>query len=350
MTGSRAVRAVTPLAKSASLSPIRMSGNDTTGGEKPKPVRFSPIRRRFWTSTAERASVFLCTESRAKTRDPLVGASMNRRTLSVLLVAALASSALSSIASAADLAPAPRTYTKAPMISPATNWSGFYGGVNIGYGWGNNDMAFGDAPGLAGAAILPQSLKGKSSGVIGGGEIGYNWQVGSLVTGVEADIQGSGIKGTATQSPIATTVALDPGEIASASSHQRLSWFGTARGRLGVTATPDLLLFATGGLAYGQVSTAGNVVDKTEGGDVFDLPGAASRTKTGWAVGAGAEWMFTRGWSAKVEYLHIDLGTASAVGALIRESGTAVFDPAFVAYHWRNSFDTVRAGVNYHFN
>jgi outer membrane immunogenic protein len=281
---------------------------------------------------------------------------MNNRSLSLtvaLATSALSSMVLPSMALAADLAPAPTVYSKAPMISPATNWSGFYGGVNVGYGWGNNNMEFGDAtpaPLVGETNILSsQSLNGKSNGVIGGGQIGYNWQMGSFLTGLEADIQGSGIKGTSTKSPYAVTFTPDVGETLLASSEQKLSWFGTVRGRVGVTATPDLLLFATGGLAFGEIGNAGNAQDSEPGFTTLSYPATTSQTKAGWAVGAGAEWMFARGWSAKVEYLHVDLGTASATGV---ESLNGVADGAHatVGYHWHNQFDTVRAGVNYHFN
>jgi outer membrane immunogenic protein len=280
---------------------------------------------------------------------------MNTRALSVLVTAALATSALSSIASAADLAPAPQAYTKAPMISPATNWSGFYGGVNIGYGWGNNDMAFGDAtpaPLVGETNIVSQSLNGRSSGVIGGAQIGYNWQMGSFVAGLEADFQGSGTQGM-TQAAASVDFTLDPGEVISAASERKLSWFGTVRGRWGVTVTPDLLLFGTGGLAYGSVHNSGNVIDDDRafinGFEVVSFPASVQQTKVGWAAGAGAEWMFARNWSAKIEYLHIDLGTSSAVGG-IALNGISITEPFAVAYHWHNSFDIVRAGVNYHFN
>ena len=287
---------------------------------------------------------------------------MNTHAPFVLLTAALATSALSSIASAADLAPAPQTYAKAPMMSPATNWSGFYGGVNIGYGWGNNGTDLADAtPAPNGGAtdLASQSLSVGSSGVIGGGQIGYNWQMGSFVAGLEADIQGSGLKGTATQDKLALvtpTIGLFPISI-SGSSEQKLSWFGTFRGRIGLTITPDLLVYGTGGLAYGQVDDSGNVQRTIPLVPVSTFPASTSPTRVGWAAGAGAEWMFARSWSAKVEYLHVDLGSASATGepAAAPASGGGLIvvnsdDPARVAYRWHNSFDTVRAGVNYHFN
>jgi outer membrane immunogenic protein len=286
---------------------------------------------------------------------------MNNRSLFVSLTVALATSALSSVvlpsmASAADLppAPAPRIYAKAPMVSPATNWSGFYGGVNVGYGWGNGDMSLADVtpgfPGNTGFPATPQSIGNRSSGVIGGGQIGYNWQMASFITGLEADVQGTGIRGM-TQPPAAFTLTPDPGEVISATSERKLSWFGTVRGRMGVTVTPDLLLFGTGGLAYGAVRNSGNAIDNDNvfRGEVFSFPASVQQTSVGWAAGAGAEWMFARNWSAKVEYLHIDLGSASATG-VERHNDVVAGNTDAVAFHWHNSFDTVRVGVNYHFN
>src|SRR6202012_5507843 len=112
----------------------------------------------------------------------------------------------------------------------------------------NNDMAFGDAspaPGVGGTGILFQSLSGRSAGVVGGGQFGYNWQMGSFIAGLEADIQGSGVRGTATKSPFALSFTPTISEELLASSEQKLSWFGTVRGRIGAAATSDLLLYAT---------------------------------------------------------------------------------------------------------
>jgi outer membrane immunogenic protein len=184
--------------------------------------------------------------------------------------------------------------------------------------------------------------------------------MGSFVTGLEADIQGSGLKGAATQAKLTTvtpSVGLFPVSI-DGSSEQKLLWFGTFRGRVGVTITPDLLLYGTGGLAYGRVDNSGNVQRSIPLVPTSTFAASTSETRVGWAAGAGAEWMFARGWSAKVEYLHVDLGSTSATGepaasappvggGLIVVNSTS---PDRIAYHWHSSYDTVRAGVNYHFN
>jgi outer membrane immunogenic protein len=110
---------------------------------------------------------------------------------------------------------------------------------------------------------------------------------------------------------------------------------------LGVTITPDLLIYGTGGLAYGQIDASANT---HFGGDgILDFPANVSKTKAGWTAGAGAEWMFARNWSAKAEYLYVDLGSASAIG-------TDVTAPSAVGYTWKTKENIVRVGVNYHFN
>jgi outer membrane immunogenic protein len=131
-----------------------------------------------------------------------------------------------------------------------------------------------------------------------------------------------------------------------AAGSQRIDWFGTLRGRLGWTPTPPLLIYATGGLAYGQVKT--NV--SFTGFDSDSGLSAASAvtkndTRAGWTVGGGAEWMFASQWSIKAEYLFYDLGTQSIdqTVALSCCDFTAIHSDA----HYRGSI--VRGGVNFHF-
>jgi outer membrane immunogenic protein len=257
-----------------------------------------------------------------------------KRILGGMVVAA----ALSGSAFAADLPP--RSYNKAPaMAASVASWSGLYIGGNVGYGWGNADTAFS----FSNFEIDNTALDTKSKGVTGGAQIGYNWQMGAIVTGLEADIQSSGIKGSTGPSPFFNTDAraFVPGEFLS--TEQKLSWFGTVRGRLGATVTPDLLLYATGGLAYGHVDASANTFFSSD----IQSPASVSQTKAGWTVGAGAEWMFARNWSAKVEYLYLDLGNASAIG---RPSGLPPDALPRAAYTWNTRENIVRAGVNYHFN
>jgi outer membrane immunogenic protein len=262
---------------------------------------------------------------------------MKRIVGAVMVTAALTAPGL-----AADLGA--RTYSKAPALAPVSNWSGFYVGGNLGYGWGDGNTDFSFLPTPAEFGFNNASLRARSTGVIGGVQAGYNWQIGSLVTGLEADIQGSGLKGsgraTATSLP-----GFDPFE-SSLSTEPKLSWFGTVRGRLGVTVTPDLLLYGTGGLAYGHVDASANWV--ALGPFQIQAPASVSKTKVGWTAGAGAEWMFARNWSAKLEYLYLDLGSESAIRNV---TGNGDVDPVFkVGYTWHTRENIARVGVNYHFN
>jgi outer membrane immunogenic protein len=257
---------------------------------------------------------------------------MKRIVVATALVALGSASAL-----AADLGA--RSYTKAPaMAAPASNWSGLYIGGNVGYGWGNENTDFSSTP--ADFGINNPSLRARSTGVIGGAQIGYNWQMGAIVAGLEADIQGSGIK-SSRRSPLFSIEAgaFLPGEFLS--TEQELSWLGTVRGRLGATVTPDLLLYATGGLAYGHIDASANTFFASD----EQFPASFSKTKVGWTAGGGAEWMFARNWSAKLEYLFVDLGNVTAIA-----QPTLTTDTLRVANTWHTQENIARVGVNYHFN
>jgi outer membrane immunogenic protein len=252
-----------------------------------------------------------------------------KRILGGMVVAA----ALSGSAFAADLPP--RSYNKAPATAASVaSWSGLYVGGNVGYGWGNTAFSF------VNSVVDNTALDTKSKGVTGGAQIGYNWQIGAIVAGLDADIQGSGIEGSAKRSPLFDTDAgaFVPGSFLS--TEQKLSWFGTVRGRFGATVTPDLLLYATGGLAYGHVDASANTFFRSD----FQFPASVSKTKAGWTAGAGAEWMFARNWSAKIEYLYLDLGNVSAIGR------SALTPDAVATYTWNTRENIARPGVNYHFN
>ncbi len=215
----------------------------------------------------------------------------------IIAATALIGSAVS--AQAADL-PTKAPYYKAP-IAQVYNWTGFYAGVNAGVGFGRSYTTF--ATPVSGDAFRLGGLGG-----LGGGQIGYNWQFGNflgfgnLVLGVETDIQGAGINDDRTTG-----------------FNQKIDWFGTARGRVGL-ATGSVLTYFTGGLAYGNVKTSFN------DGTANSL--TLSNTRTGWTIGSGVEAALGGNWTGKIEYLYIDLGNQNGVtpvdgsilGSDIRES------------------------------
>jgi outer membrane immunogenic protein len=247
-------------------------------------------------------------------------------------------------ANAADL-PAP--VYKAPASAPAYNWTGTYGGLNLGYGWGTADDAqlgpSGDAASrvfwnpafIAGAA--PSRFQLAPSGVIGGAQLGYNWQFGTWVWGLEADFQGANI----TDSQSISTAgggAFAPGSF---SSSQNLDFLGTVRGRVGYTPVDRWLIYATGGLAYGQVNY--NLSFNFPGSNDFQSI-ATSRTDVGWTLGAGLEWALDGKWTAKAEYLYVDLGDrtfASVPGGRAANLATTLSET------FENRYSIVRVGLNY---
>jgi outer membrane immunogenic protein len=205
-------------------------------------------------------------------------------------------------ATAADLSVAP-LYRAPPaqVVSPAYNWSGFYLGANGGGGWGHSWwQANSTGINLSGAQV--------------GGTAGYNWQFGNTVLGVEGDVDWSNFKGTSSSTlcPIGCT-ASD-------------TWLSTVRGRAGY-AFGGVLPYLTGGLAVGDIRA--------------NMPGfaVASTTNAGWTVGGGVEVALPGNWSAKAEYLHVDLGKFNC-GI---DCGAAGTDN--VSLHE----DVVRAGLNYRF-
>lgn len=230
------------------------------------------------------------------------------------LVAALGS------AMAADIPPAP--YTKAPAVMiPIYNWTGFYFGGNLGYGWGrsNDSSTLTDS---TGAVVFSTQNASNLNGIVGGGQIGYNWQLDSRwVAGLEADFQGTGQKGNINFATGGVPYTLS----------QQIDWFGTVRGRVGFLAAPTVMVYGTGGLAYGDVKssvTAGTFPTTS-----------ATNTNVGWTAGAGVEGALGGNWTAKLEYLYVDLGKAT---------GSLTATPALTQNYSSHVTDNVvRVGINY---
>src|SRR6266849_2879001 len=248
---------------------------------------------------------------------------------------------------AADL-PA-RTYTKAPvMVDPGFNWSGFYVGGNVGYSWGRsgNSETLSDLG--TRAALFTNTSRNDVNGVIGGGQVGYNWQTSNWLFGLEADIQGSGERGSSSTVCVACA---DDGTNITSTLKQKLDWFGTLRGRAGILVTPTVLLYGTGGLAYGDVKTGGSVTGNNVQGVPITVafPGTSS-IRTGWTAGAGVEGQISGNWTAKLEYLYMDLGTVSAGPIALTGILVPVRTTAAASYSSHFTDNILRVGVNYHFS
>jgi outer membrane immunogenic protein len=301
-------------------------------------------------------------ENERKMRRISVPASVSRGALFFIL--------FSGAANAADL-PSRKVPAYLPPPPPPL-WTGFYIGLNAGGVFGGSNNVYtsaspfywrGGNDWISEAALSSALASGgenvDTAGFIGGGQVGYNWQfANAFVAGIEADIQGvAGARGS-TGSLGGGVPTLFPDEtILSARSVSRgLDYLGTVRGRLGYLATPTLLAYVTGGLAYGGANAStgilqANTFDGAEP-DVFASAGSFSDTRVGWTVGGGLEWMFLPNWSAKVEYLYYDLGEATYALSNLEnvQSGGVARYRSYVQSSARFDGHIARAGVNYHFN
>jgi outer membrane immunogenic protein len=209
--------------------------------------------------------------------------------------------ALTGTAAAADLPrPAPAPYYKAPVEVQVYNWTGFYIGINGGGGFGRSQWdSIGSSFDISGGLV--------------GGTVGYNYQFGQAVVGVEGDIDWADINGTTnTTCPFGCKT--------------NDNWLSTVRGRLGYAAD-RFMPFVTGGAAFGDIRAS--------------TPGfaGASNTNVGWTAGAGLEFAIAGNWTAKAEYLYVDLGKFNCG---ISCGAAATDNVSFTA-------NIVRAGVNYRF-
>lgn len=228
-----------------------------------------------------------------------------RKSLFTLAVLALGAGS----AAAADLGPYARggsakDFGSPARFAPAFTWSGFYLGLQAGYGWGTTEAATGSL------TSFNQAYSYDTSGALGGVHAGYNWQAQQVVFGIETDVELSGLEGSGL------------GTLGSRHSSS-LDWIGSFRGRIGIAADRTLF-YLTGGLAYGDVATTG--------------PGlSTSDWRTGWTLGGGIEHAFASNWTARLEYRYTDLGseTFTSAGANRSESNDVTFSAIRAGISWK---------------
>jgi outer membrane immunogenic protein len=218
-----------------------------------------------------------------------------------IIWAAAAAAMLATPAFAADL-PRRQPIPEAVYVpaAPAGVWTGFYVGAHLGGAFSSNfrnDVGYG----LGGA-----------SGFLGGLQAGYDWQINRFVLGVAGDVSYSSVS--------RRYIDLTPSDI-----RAKQDWSGSLRARLGYAIQDNLLLYATGGLALGNVRLNDAILATSQ-----------SKTLTGWTLGAGAEYMFTRNISGLLEYRYTDLGRSTYNN---------------ISFAPRVGFTShaLRAGVNYRF-
>lgn len=285
------------------------------------------------------------------------------------LLSSVAASVISSSSMAADLP----SIKSAPTSPPAKMWTGFYAGLNAGYGFGISSNAQNNGwanPSYFQNSVSTAAYAGANSwmgrgivqnGFSGGAQAGYNYQLlNSLLIGLETDIQGAGIRGTGDANGLAPS---------SPTSYSRnnntlqagIDWMGTVRGRLGYLITPSTMVYATGGLAYGEAYlntfplTAGDtftgLLQGVYGSGFLTTQNSKRSVLAGWTAGAGAEWMFTPNWSLKGEALFYDLGNQAVnntqYSGYAQEAGINPVGGSLTRAYYNGVI--ARLGLNYHF-
>jgi len=241
---------------------------------------------------------------------------MHSSFLKAVVASALAAIAATSVASAADLAARP--YTKAPMIAPVYDWTGFYIGGNVGYSWGRSSDTSTLTNG-AGAVLFTTGAGANMDGVIGGGQIGYNWQTGMFVFGAEIDGGYLGARSRTRQSDDLVEV--------------RYGAYGAFTGRAGL-AFDRLLSYVKGGAVVANIKNTASDVD---GGLTIDPSDFSSTSKAqwGWTIGSGFEYAIAPSWTMKSEYLYMGFG---------KERSTNLDGDTF---EHKNRLHTWKVGLNY---
>lgn len=277
--------------------------------------------------------------------------------LSRLLLASVSTAAFAGMAFAADLpshAPPP-VFTPPP---PLYSWTGFYVGVNAGYHWGNSSFNFTstdtDGPAVGGGlgvaqqfGVIPFTGTSGASGFIGGGQFGYNYQINSFVLGLEVDFDAA--TGSKSSAAVLSNDVFTVPTITQ--STQELDWLGTLRGRIGWTPIDRLLIFGTGGLAFGQSSATFLVANTAAVPPLYAFN--SSKGNVGWTAGGGVEYALPNNWSnwsVKVEYLYYSLGQTTGVVSYQNLDLTGAPEFSTLSGQIRHSGNIVRAGLNYKFS
>ena len=240
----------------------------------------------------------------------------------------------------------------AALAQPPTQpWTGFYAGLNAG-GVGStgshitNTGTDTDGGGLGfnlGLGNVPAFASVSDSGALGGAQIGYNWQSGAWLFGVEADADAASSKSSQSYGP--NTFG---GQAAQTTVFTReLDGLETVRARVGYFVAPSVVIYGTGGSAFGQAKLGNQWICPTCGPATSTESSTAHQTTstlTGWAAGGGFEWKFASKWSLKAEYLYADLGS---------ETSTITYayppDTSTLTSHLNEQEQLVRVGANYHF-
>ncbi len=240
------------------------------------------------------------------------------------LLGAMCSVVSVQLACAADLATKPSPYPPSLLY----HWTGFYVGGNIGYGWDNID----DTTSSLNGSFPTSTISSEANGVFGGGQVGYNYMLNpNFLIGIEADLDAADLS-------VSHGECIEPSRCAQTDS--KVDWLATVRGRMGYVQN-DWLLFATGGVAWVDARTTRTLTAAVNPAALGQAD-TVSGTNVGWTVGGGVEYGFAPNWSVNLEYRYIQVDTGRDFIYNVPAANVHVDSTDHI--------NTVRIGLNYHFN
>jgi outer membrane immunogenic protein len=260
----------------------------------------------------------------------------------ILAATAAIATMMGAPALAADMA------VKAPPAPAPTafSWTGFYFGGNVGGATGPNvSESWVELPGPTGTPHDPINFGHTSTtSLIGGIQAGYNWQVSTnWLLGVEGDFSWTSLSISHTQNPMTIDgIILPPSFV---TMNERVDWLSSIRGRVGIIGAGNWMVFGTGGVAFERLALFGNAVDPVP---TFNGSVALDTTKTGWAAGAGIEYLANAHWMLRVEYLAYGFGSTSSTVIQNTPTGPATGNPAFFSWS-QNTVQSARVAASYKF-
>lgn len=233
---------------------------------------------------------------------------------------------------------------KAVPYSAVYDWSGFYAGLNAGYGWSKESMGIGGGNSLGSAivstGVVPGQIKTDANGAVLGGQIGYNKQFGMWIVGLEADAEWANLKGSDTR--LVTTAPLGLPLSLTTTGSNTLDWYASAVGRVGFTPIDRFMVYGKGGVAFGGITNTANV---TLAGPVplnAAAIGSFGDSHVGWTAGGGVEYAVMHNLIFGVDYSYLNFGDSSAnFGATVAKTPVL-----FTAMH-ADDFHIVKARLNY---
>ena len=231
-----------------------------------------------------------------------------------------------------------------PPPVPVFSWTGFYLGAHVGYDWQDSSAAWN--PTSVTGCIRCQRANGLDEWFIDARR--YPWRVQLRVLGCVGRRRGRRFLLDESRYQFdqawVTPAGVLVGGGAATAMNTTLNDLSSVRGRFGYALWPSVLLYGTGGAAWGRITYSGNAFNPANG---YASNSSFTNTASGWVAGGGIEWMFWHNWTVRWEYLHYDLSASQAVTAAGRPAGFAASPSGF---SWSGlTVDEVRAGLTYKF-